>query len=103
MTEINTSDTVDTVSVNENALKDAVAVVASLRKNDTESAGMLLGFYERDAKAQAALCGALAAFAVACLATIDNVRDHVLVSDGAMLPSGSDVLKTVMLKFGESQ
>jgi hypothetical protein len=87
----------DTTVVND-AAKDAAALVASLYKGDTDSASLLLGFYSKPEE-MAALSSSLAAIACACLKTIDNVRGHVLISDGVMLPSGDDVLKTVMMKL----
>lgn len=91
------SDITDTTLVGD-AVKDAAALVASLYKGDIDSASLLLGFYSKPEE-MAALCSSLAAIACACLKTIDNVRDHVLVSDGVMLPSGENVLKTVMIKL----
>jgi poly-beta-hydroxyalkanoate depolymerase len=85
----------------DDATRDAVALVASLRKNDTDSASLLLGFYSEAAE-QAALCASLAALACACLATIDNVRDRFQVTDGLILPSGDEVLKTVALRLAKS-
>lgn len=82
------------------ATKDSVAIVASLRKGDMDSAQLLLQFYDNNPVAQSALCGSFAAFACACLATIDNVREHFHVTDGIVLPSGDDVLKSVLLKLG---
>lgn len=89
----------DTATV-DNATRDAIAIVASLRKGDKDSASLLLGFYT-DPKETSALCGALAAFAAACLTTIDNVREHFHVTGGVILPSGDDMLKTVMLKLAK--
>ena len=85
----------------DNATRDAVALVASLRKNDKDSASLLLGFYTGAAD-QAALCASPAALACACLATIDNVRDRFHVTDGLILPSGDEVLKTVAMKLAKS-
>jgi hypothetical protein len=99
MSDGNTTESVDTTSVVDNAARDASALVASLYKGDVESYSLLIQFYQDDTKAQAALCGSLAAFASACLTTIDNVRDHVLVSDGVMIPSGENVLKSVMVRL----
>jgi hypothetical protein len=83
------------------AAKDAAAIVAALRKGDTESALLLAGFYTGDLPASEALCMAFAALANACLNTIDNVRDYFNVTDGVVLPSGDDVLKTVIMKLAE--
>ena len=82
------------------AQRDAAALVASLYRNDVSAASLLLGFYSRPEQ-MADLCGALAAFSCACLKTIDNVRDHVLVSDGVVMPSGEEVLKSVMVRLAE--
>ena len=92
----------DTVSVTENAMKDAVAIVASLRKGDTDSAMLLTSFYRDDPRATEALCMAFAAFATGCLDTIDNVGQQFHVSDGVRLPSGDDVLKSVMLRMTDA-
>jgi hypothetical protein len=89
------------VSVEDDATRDACAIVASLRSGNMDAYELLAGFYESDAKAQTVLCGALAAFATACLATIDKVSNSVLVTHGVVMPSGDDVLKTVMLKLSE--
>lgn len=84
--------------VTDDAMRDSAALVASLYKGDTDSASLLLGFYT-DPEEMAALCGALAAFAAACLKTVDSVRDKVLVSDGVTLPTGDQVLKRVIVKM----
>jgi hypothetical protein len=87
----------DTAVIN-NAARDGAALVAALYKGDTDSASLLLGFYSTPEE-MAGLSSALAAIACACLKTIDNVHDHVIVSDGVRLPSGLDVLKTVLIKL----
>jgi hypothetical protein len=87
--------------VTDNAARDSAALIASLYKGDKDSASLLLGFYS-EPKEMAALCASLAAFATACLTTIDNVRGHVLLADGAVLPSGDEVLKTVMVKVSQN-
>jgi hypothetical protein len=93
----------DTMTVADNAARDAAAIVASLRRGDTDSALLLASFYNGDARASEALCMAFAAFANACLTTIDNVREHFHVKDGVVLPSGDDVLRSVMLRLTEPQ
>jgi hypothetical protein len=81
-------------------MRDACALVASLYKGDLDSSSLLIGLYSRPDE-MAALCGSLAAIACAVLKTIDGIRSHILVSDGAVLPTVAEVLRSVMIKTSE--
>lgn len=93
----------DTVSVEMNAARDAGAITAALYKGDSDSAGLLLGFYDGDPVAQSALCGALAAIAAAAFQTIDRVGQEMMTVHGIVFPGARQVLSGVLMKLAEEK
>jgi hypothetical protein len=92
----------DAIDINGNAARDAAAVVALLHRGnpgDLASAELLMRFYNRDQVAQAALCGALAAFATAVLSTIDTIADELRTVHGVDMPTSRDVLSSVLTRL----
>jgi hypothetical protein len=93
----------DTVSVETNAARDAGAITAALYKGDSDSAGLLLGFYDGDPVAQSALCGALAAIAGAAFQTIDRIGEELMTVHGIPFASGRQALSVVLMKLAEPE
>jgi hypothetical protein len=80
------------------ASKDAIAMIASLRKGDHGTALLLASFYKNDPRAIEALCMALAAFGSSLLTAVDGIR---AATDAAVLPSGDAVLQSVMMNLAD--
>jgi hypothetical protein len=79
-----------------NASRDAVSMVASLRKGEPGNALVLAALYRGDERALEALCMALAALANACLTMVDTVP----LANGVSFP-GDAMLKSVMMSLAE--
>jgi hypothetical protein len=90
----------DTLTVEQNAARDAAALVAALHKGDTDMVTILLSLYN-DREEMAALCGSLAAFANAILKIIDGIGEEIRTVHGISFPSSSQVLSSVLLRLAE--
>ena len=83
--------------VQKDALRDAVAIVACLRKGDQESANLLVSNYDGNGPAMLALYDSFAAFAIACLDKHDEIAQHYNQTDGIRLPSSNQILHSILL------
>jgi hypothetical protein len=89
------------MQIHDDAARDAVALVAALRRGNMDAYELLTGMYRGNTVAQDILCGALAALSTAILSTYDSLANRLLTEDGYSIPDSDAVLSSVMLRLAK--
>lgn len=82
----------ETIRIDSDAAKDAVAITRLLRTNQPDMALFILQSYGTDVYRLHSLAGALAAFSAAVLNKVDSMADELNRCADVVVPNGDAVL-----------